>query len=148
MEYSKIQMIIRDFENSKLQSLELEFDDVKIKMTKPANEVAYLPGHPFAQLPATPPVSAAHAPQKAAALGFTVKSPLVGTFFSATSPNDPPFVKVGDTVKKGDTLCIVEAMKIMNEITAPIAGKIVMVHAKNGEPIGFDQPLVTIDDAK
>ncbi len=148
MEYSKILTIIRDFENSKLQTLELEFDDLKIKMSKPANEAPFGIAHPFALQPATPPVASAHVPQKPAALGFAVKSPLVGTFFAATSPNDPPFVKVGDTVKKGDTLCIVEAMKIMNEITAPIAGKILQIHAKNGEAIGFDQPLVTIDDAK
>ena len=80
----------------------------------------------------------------AAPAGDTVKSPLVGTFYEAPSPDADPFVRVGDTVQAGDTLCIVEAMKIMNEIKADFAGEVVKVVATNGQAVEFDQPLFII----
>ncbi|MFH1846708.1 MAG: acetyl-CoA carboxylase biotin carboxyl carrier protein [Candidatus Omnitrophota bacterium] len=76
-----------------------------------------------------------------------VKSPMVGTFYSSPAPDADPYVAAGDTVKKGDVLCIVEAMKLMNEIKAEFGGKIVEVCAKNADPVEFSQPLFIIDPA-
>jgi acetyl-CoA carboxylase biotin carboxyl carrier protein len=76
--------------------------------------------------------------------GEVVKSPIVGTFYEAPSPDDDPFVKVGDTVEKGQTLCIVEAMKIMNEIESDYSGEVKKVLVEDGEPVEYDQPLFII----
>lgn len=77
--------------------------------------------------------------------GEEIKSPMVGTFYGASSPDAAPYVKEGQEVKKGDVLCIIEAMKIMNKIEAERAGKIVKIIAKDGEPVQFDQPLFIIE---
>ncbi|MDP2424948.1 MAG: acetyl-CoA carboxylase biotin carboxyl carrier protein [bacterium] len=146
MDYNKIKIIIKDFEQSTLTSLELEFEDVKIKMSK--NGPTSAPSLYSAEHSEPKAIESLPTLHKKPKIGFTVKSPLVGTFYASTSPTDQPFVQVGDFVKKGDALCIIEAMKIMNEITSPISGKVVSIHVKNGESIGFDQELVTIDDAK
>ncbi len=76
--------------------------------------------------------------------GDVVKSPIVGTFYRAPSPDDDPFVKVGDTVEKGQTLCIVEAMKIMNEIESDYSGEVKKILVEDGEPVEYDQPLFII----
>jgi len=73
-----------------------------------------------------------------------MKSPIVGTFYQASDPAAPPFVKVGDVVRKGQVLCIVEAMKLMNEIESDVAGEIVAIHPENGHPVQFGEPLFTI----
>ena len=144
MKYQDVLQIIKDFESSKLTSLELEIDDVKVKMTKNCYDVESKnePVHIQASVPS--PSSF----KSEAEDGYLVKSPLVGTFYASASPEASAFIHVGDIVKKGDTLCIIEAMKIMNEITAPITGKILSVNAKSGDAIGFNQVLVTIKDAK
>ncbi|WP_443971237.1 acetyl-CoA carboxylase biotin carboxyl carrier protein [Sphingobium sp. CR28] len=91
---------------------------------------------------ATPaPVAAAVAPQADA---NAVKSPMVGTVYLASEPSAPPFVSVGDTVKAGQTLLIVEAMKVMNPITAPAAGTVKAVFVENGQPVEYDQPLIVV----
>ena len=77
--------------------------------------------------------------------GTLVRAPMVGTFFSAPSPESDPFIKVGDQVSQGDTLFIIEAMKIMNQIEAPVDGKIKTIFAKNGDPLEFDQALILIE---
>ena len=79
--------------------------------------------------------------------GIVLKSPIVGTFYSAPDPNSPPFVSVGDHVRVGQVLCIVEAMKLMNEIEAEQAGTIVRVHPENGQPVQYGDPLFTIKPA-
>jgi len=75
---------------------------------------------------------------------FIIKSPIVGTFFSAPAPNAPPFVKSGDTVQVGQVLCIIEAMKLMNEIESEVAGEIVRVYVENGHPVEYGQSLFSI----
>ena len=94
-------------------------------------------------VPATAPVPAAAeaAPQPAVPAGKPVTSPMVGTFYRSPSPEAKPFVQVGDTVKKGDTLCIIEAMKLLNEIEAEEDGVIKEVLVENGQPVEFGQPL-------
>ena len=70
---------------------------------------------------------------------------MVGTFYRSPSPNAPPFVEVGQSVRAGDVLCIVEAMKMMNQIEADRAGTVTAIHAENGEPVEFDQPIITVE---
>ena len=90
--------------------------------------------------PPTPPTAA-----PAADTGKSIKSPIVGTFYSAPSPTKPPFVKVGDKVSEGDTVCIVESMKVMNEIQADISGTVKSIAVKDGEAVEFGQPLIIIE---
>lgn len=142
MTLKEIQGIIRDFERSALTALELETGDVKLRLSKLAAPTA----GPAAPLPA--PAAEACAPVQGAiepnATCIAVKSPLVGTFYAAATPNGDPFAKVGQIVRKGQTLCIIEAMKIMNEIAAPVAGVIERIDVKNGQVVGYDQVLLTI----
>ena len=92
---------------------------------------------------AAPQTAPAAAP--AADTGKSIKSPIVGTFYSAPSPTKPPFVKVGDKVNEGDTVCIVESMKVMNEIQADISGTVKSIAVKDGEAVEFGQPLIIIE---
>ena len=98
-------------------------------------------------MPAMPPMAMAAAPAAAPAAdtGKSIKSPIVGTFYSAPSPTKPPFVKVGDKVSEGDTVCIVESMKVMNEIQADISGTVKSIAVKDGEAVEFGQPLIIIE---
>ena len=106
-------------------------------------------------MPAMPPMAMAAAPTAApqtapaaapaADTGKSIKSPIVGTFYSAPSPTKPPFVKVGDKVSEGDTVCIVESMKVMNEIQADISGTVKSIAVKDGEAVEFGQPLIIIE---
>lgn len=106
-------------------------------------------------MPAMPPMAMAAAPAAApqtapaaapaADTGRSIKSPIVGTFYSAPSPTKPPFVKVGDKVSEGDTVCIVESMKVMNEIQADISGTVKSIAVKDGEAVEFGQPLIIIE---
>ena len=118
--------------------------------------VAYAPS-PTAPAPmahdgtgiATPPapVAAAAPEAPAAPTGVTLRAPIVGTFYASGSPDAPPFVAVGDTVAKGQVLCIIEAMKLMNEIEAEVAGTVRQVLAQNAQPVEYDQPLFLIEPA-
>lgn len=108
-------------------------------------------------MPAMPPMAMATAPTAQTAAeqtvsaaapadtGKSIKSPIVGTFYSAPSPTKPPFVKVGDKVNEGDTVCIVESMKVMNEIQADVSGTVKSIAVKDGEAVEFGQPLIIIE---
>ncbi len=128
-----------------LTEIEVEDGDRKIKVRRDA---APLIAAPTAAYHSQPPAMAASTAQDAAAaaeiVGNAVKSPMVGTAFLAAEPGAKPFVNVGDTVKAGDTLLIVEAMKVMNPITAPAGGVVKQILVSDGQPIEFDQPLVVI----
>jgi len=141
MTLKEIQGIIKDFESSNLTTLELETGDVKLKLSKLTTTT------PAANAPVLSPAPAAPAPSEAPVENRTcvaVKSPLVGTFYASATPSGEAFAKVGQIVRKGQTLCIIEAMKIMNEIAAPIAGVIERIDVKNGQVVGYDQVLLTI----
>ena len=101
---------------------------------------------PVQQAP-TPTPSTATTPQESKKSGDLIKSPIVGTFYAASSPDAKPFTSVGDVVAKGDPLCIIEAMKIMNEIESEVSGTITKILVKNGQPVEYDQPLFEIDPA-
>jgi acetyl-CoA carboxylase biotin carboxyl carrier protein len=101
---------------------------------------------PKAQAPSAKP--AVELPQEESAENlFTFRSPMIGTFYRSSSPEDPPFVKVGDLVQKGQVLCIIEAMKLFNEIESEIEGKIVKIQVENQQPVEYDQPLFLIEPA-
>jgi acetyl-CoA carboxylase biotin carboxyl carrier protein len=111
----------------------------------PALEIGAVPVAGSPAPPASPAVAAAPAPEEGL---HTVKSPIVGTFYEAPSPGAPPFAKPGDTVEVGQVLCIVEAMKLLNEIESDVAGEIVKKLASNGQPIEYGQELFVIRPKK
>ena len=138
MEYEKIKQLIIDMGNSKLSSIDIEFPDgVKIKMEKNATTAVV----PAVQETVIENPIKAETPKEE---GFIIKSPMVGTFYSKSSPTSNPYVEIGSNVKKGTVLCIIEAMKLMNEIESEYDGKIAEVLVKDGEPVEYGQPLFRI----
>lgn len=132
-----------------LTEIEIEEGDKRIrvarKLSRAAGDPAPTPAPAVTPAPApAAPTPAAADPAPAAEIANAVKSPMVGTAFLAPEPGADNFVGVGDTVKKGDTLLIVEAMKVMNPITAPSDGTVQQMLIGNGEPVEFDQPLVVV----
>ena len=119
-------------------AIELEGVKIKIKAAAPAPVIAAAPA--AAAAAETETVPADDLPS-----GTQVKSPLVGTFYSSPSPDEPPFVLVGQEVREGDTLCIIEAMKVMNEIKAPCSGKVVRIMAQPGDMVEYNQVLCIIE---
>ena len=131
----------------KLGEVEIELDNAKIKI-KAAEPAPVIAAASVAAAPAAAPAaeSADAAPaEEQLPAGTQVKSPLVGTFYSSPSPDEPPFVLVGQQVKEGDTLCIIEAMKIMNEIKAPCDGKVIRIMAQPGDMVEYSQVLCVIE---
>jgi len=107
----------------------------------PASSVGHVPpSHAAAATPAAPATPAVDSDEGL----HIVKSPIVGTYYESPSPGAPPFIKVGDTVAQGQVLCIVEAMKLMNEIESDVSGEIVKMHVKNGQPVEYGQALFAI----
>jgi acetyl-CoA carboxylase biotin carboxyl carrier protein len=135
---------------NQLTEIEVEDGDRKIKVCRnPAPVAAAAPAPMPAAAPLAAPAAAASAPAPAGdvaddAGGETVKSPMVGTAFMAAEPGAAPFIEVGKPVKAGDTLLIVEAMKVMNPITAPSGGVVKKIFVSDAQPVEFDQPLVVI----
>ncbi len=129
---------------NELTEIEVEDGDRKIKVRREAAPVVPAAAY-SAPAPAAPAPSQQAAPPAAEeAAGNAVKSPMVGTAFLSPEPGAAPFVSVGKAVKAGDTLLIIEAMKVMNPITAPVAGVVRQVMVSDGQPVEFDQPLVVI----
>lgn len=129
-----------------LTEIEVEDGERKIRVARGGVPVTHVAPAPVAAAPVSAAPAAA-APAEAAAPavdGTAVKSPMVGTVYLSSEPGSPAFVKVGDTVKAGDTLLIVEAMKVMNPITAPAAGTVNAILVENAQPVEYDQPLVVI----
>lgn len=132
-----------------LTEIEVEDGDRKIKVSRAAAAATQFVAPPLVAAPApaasAPASAAAEAPAAAPAVdGNAVKSPMVGTVYLSSEPGSAPFVSVGSQVKAGDTLLIVEAMKVMNPITAPAAGTVKAILVENAQPVEFDQPLVVV----
>jgi acetyl-CoA carboxylase biotin carboxyl carrier protein len=156
VDISDLKEILRILEAQDITEFELEQDGVKLRVCRAASAALPVtpPGgapapHAAAQgLPAPPPLAPAPVPAPPGSeppeLGTVVKSPIVGTFYRAADPNSPPFVGVGDRVKVGQVLCIIEAMKLMNEIEAEMAGEVLSIHPENGQPVQYGDPLFTI----
>jgi len=160
VELEEIKELLRIVDERQFSEFELERDGLKLRVrrTAPAVEgtgavavpAALPPGGPAA-LPAAPASSPpAGTPQIASEASpaddglTTVTSPIVGTFYRSPDPNSPPFVNIGDRVSVGQVLCIVEAMKLMNEIEAELVGEVVKIHAENGQPVQYGDPLFSI----
>ncbi len=136
-----IRQLAELLEETKLTEIEVEDGARKIRVARTMTVAAA--AAPVAHAaPVTPPAAEASATPNTA---NAVKSPMVGTVFLAAEPGAKPFAGVGDTVAEGQTLVIIEAMKVMNPIAAPRAGKVVQVMVENGQPVEFDQPLIVIE---
>ena len=157
MDLKEIQNLIKFVANSGVAEVKLEMDDVKItiRTTLEGNvtETTYVQ-----QMPNQAPLPQAVAPQQIAAVApvaeapvaenahyITIKSPIIGTFYRRPSPDKPMFVEVGKTIAKGDVLCVIEAMKLFNEIESEVSGKIVKILVDDMSPVEFDQPLFLVD---
>ena len=152
MDIRKIKKLIELVEESGIAELEITEGEESVRINRHSSapiaaapvQYAAAPAAPVAApAPAAPAATEASAP--AAVSGHQVKSPMVGTFYRASSPEAPSYVEVGDTVSVGDTLCIVEAMKMMNQIEADKAGVVKAILVENEEAIEFDQPLFVIE---
>jgi len=156
MNLKELKELIEMLKDTDISELEIERSGVKVRLRKggdvtfhpamprmeypPAAIVA--PAIPEPQLPPTEPQ-----PEPAGTNQIKVTSPIVGTFYRASSPEKPPYVEAGDIVKKGQVLCIIEAMKLMNEIESETTGKIVQILVENGQPVEYGQPLFVIEPA-
>jgi acetyl-CoA carboxylase biotin carboxyl carrier protein len=152
MDIKQIQDLIKFVHKSGVNEVSIEENDFKITIKTnqaPTVVTATIPAAaPLAAAPA--PVAAAPVPAAAPAVSesdnyITIKSPMIGTFYRSASPDKPAFVNVGDEIKAGQVLCVVEAMKLFNEIEAEISGRIVRVLVDNASPIEFDQPLFVVE---
>ena len=156
MDIRKVKKLIELLEESNIGEIEIKEGEESVRISRhgnqPAAPVAYAapapvapaPAPAAAPAPAEAPAAEAAAPAAAPIADNAVLSPMVGTFYRAPSPEAPSFVEVGQTVRVGDVLCIVEAMKMMNQIEADRAGTVTAIHVENGEAVEFDQPLISI----
>lgn len=157
MDFKSIQEILRFVSKSDLTEVEIEEKDFKL-VVKRQHEVQYVQA-PYAAQPAPvyAPAPVAAAPAAASSEPavseapaansnlFEYKSPIIGTFYRASGPDKDAFVKVGDTIRKGQVLCVIEAMKLFNEIESDVEGKIVKILVENAQPVEYDQPLFLIE---
>lgn len=162
MKAKEIQELINFLSESGLEEVNIETDNFKVSIKRSAEQhvVAAAPA-PVAAAPAPAPAAApAPAPQAAPAPAadggsapapasdsnlVEIKSPMIGTFYRSANPESPAFVEVGSSVKAGDAVCIIEAMKLFNEIESEVSGKIVKVLVDNAQPVEYDQPLFLVD---
>ncbi len=147
------QTLIRDLatilNETDLTEIEVEQDDLRIRVSRAGTPIAaqaYAPApQPVAPAPAPASAAPGEAPSKPAASGNSVPSPMVGTAYMSPSPGARPFVEVGQTVSEGQTLLIIEAMKTMNQIPSPRSGKITEILVADGQPVEYGEPLVMIE---
>ncbi len=163
MEYKQIQELIKTINKSSISELSIEDGDFKItiKQEFSAGQVTYAmpaaPAMPMAMpqmaapAPAAPaaaaPAPAAPAADAGSSKAVTVKSPMIGTFYRSPGPDKPVFVNVGDEVKAGQVVCIIEAMKLFNEIECEVSGRVVKVLVDDSSPVEYDQPLFLVEPA-
>lgn len=162
MNFQEIKQLIKVVEKSNIGEIEIEEEGLKIRISKSSNNSQAVVSMPMQTVPAiateqapatvAPPVAQPEAPaaqtEAAPALEdnvVEVRSPMVGTFYRAPAPDADPYVEVGDTVKVGQTLCIIEAMKLMNEIQSEYNGRIVKIMVENAQPVEYDQVLFLIE---
>ncbi len=155
MNLKEIKELIEMLKNTDISEIEIERSGVKVRLRK-GGDVTFHPAMPRMEYPpaaiVAPAITEAPVPPAEKVVVEAVKtnqtrvtSPIVGTFYRASSPDKPPYVDVGDTVKKGQVLCIIEAMKLMNEIESETAGKVVQILVENGQPVEYGQPLFVIE---
>lgn len=150
MDLRKLKTLIDLVSESNISELEITEAEGKVRIVKageaaPVQYVQSMAAPAAAVAPAGLPASAAAAPVVAAPAGHTVKSPMVGTFYRSSSPGAAAFVEIGSQVKEGETICIIEAMKILNEIEADKSGTVTQIFGENGQAVEYGQPLFIIE---
>ena len=158
MDLKEIQNLIKFVANSGVAEVKLETGDVKITIRTTleghSSDVTYVQQAPMQQMPMQQAAPTQQIPVAAAPVApvadenskyITIKSPIIGTFYRKPSPDKPMFTEVGSTISKGDVLCVIEAMKLFNEIESEISGKIVKILVDDMSPVEFDQPLFLVD---
>ena len=155
MDIRKVKKLIELIEASGVDEIEIHEGEESVRVTRRREPLPVPVQHhhaaPAAFAPAAPPPAEAAVVQPEAAAedrlppGYVVTSPMVGTFYQASSPGSKPFVSVGQQVVPGDTLCIIEAMKVLNQIESEVAGEVKAVVAENGHPVEYGEPLFVID---
>lgn len=158
MKAKEIRDLIDFISETGLEEVNIETEAFKINVKRSSPQVAVppaLPAAPIAAPPSAPPATppSVESPKPASpepasssdAHLITVKSPMIGTFYRSSSPDTDPFASIGSTIKPGDTLCIIEAMKLFNEIESEVSGKVVKILVENAEPVEYDQPLFLVD---
>ncbi len=150
MDIRKVKKLIELLEASSVDEIEIKEGEESVRISRNtaapvmAAAPAMMPAPAMPQAPAPAAAAPAPAPEPASGAENALRSPMVGTFYRSPSPDAAAFVEVGQSVRAGDVLCIVEAMKMMNQIEADQAGTVTAIHVENGEPVEFDQPLITI----
>jgi acetyl-CoA carboxylase biotin carboxyl carrier protein len=147
MDIRKVKKLIELLEESGIAEIEIHEGEESVRISRYS---AAAPVQQFAPAPAaapapTPAAVEESASEPAAIVGHTVNAPMVGTFYTASAPGAPDFVKVGDKVSEGDTVCIIEAMKILNQIEADRSGTVKAILVDNAQPVEFGQPLIVIE---
>jgi len=151
MDIRKVKKLIEMLENSNLEEIEIQEGEESVRLVKSNGNISNISS---TQSIAVPQTSTTIAPQEEnqseevtqeTKEGNFITSPMVGTFYASASPGSKPFINVGDVVAEGDVVCIVEAMKMMNEIKSEFTGKVSAINIDDGEPVEFDQSLIVID---
>ena len=157
MDIRKVKKLIELLDESGIAEIEITEGEEAVRISRypqgaavapapaPVTIAAPAPAAAAAPAPAEAPAAAPAAPAEVEEEGFLVAAPMVGTFYAASSPGAAPYVQVGDRVNEGDTLCIIEAMKMMNQIEADVSGVVKSIRVQNGEPVEYGQTLIVID---
>jgi acetyl-CoA carboxylase biotin carboxyl carrier protein len=147
MNLKEIKEVIQLMNENGLSEIEIEKDGLKVRLRKGAGGMieSSVVEHSYAPAPAQRPPAPAAPAAPAAPKGVQIKSPMVGTYYSSPAPDAAPFVQPGSQVEIGQVICIIEAMKLMNEIKAEVRGKIAEILVHNGDPVEFGQPLFVIE---
>lgn len=152
MDIRKVKKLIELLEESGIAELEINEGEESVRISRYSSApapapvgYAAAPAAPASAAPATAPAAEESSDEDSLPSGHVVKSPMVGTYYSASSPGSKPFVSVGDSVAEGETVCIVEAMKILNQIEADVSGVVKAILVENAQPVEYGQPLMIIE---
>lgn len=152
MDIRKVKKLIELLEESAISEIEIKEGEESVRISRANSAPQYLPQPPaIAPAAISPPLPAARGPEGVESAdasvegGTVIESPMVGTYYSAPSPEAPAFVTVGQNIRVGDVICIVEAMKILNQIESEVSGKVKAIRVEDGQPVEFGQPLIVVD---
>jgi acetyl-CoA carboxylase biotin carboxyl carrier protein len=149
MDIRKVKKLIELLEESGIAEIEINEGEESVRISRYSTTAQMAPVQQFAAAPTAAPAPAAAEPETSSGepevSGHTVNAPMVGTFYTASAPGAPDFVKVGDKISEGDTVCIIEAMKILNQIEADRSGTVKAILVENAQPVEFGQPLIVIE---
>ncbi|HEX7079924.1 MAG TPA: acetyl-CoA carboxylase biotin carboxyl carrier protein [Gammaproteobacteria bacterium] len=149
MDIRKVKKLIELLEESGISEIEISEGEESVRISRYPHPgaMAFAPPPAVPQAPAAAhPEAPSEPPPEPAPKGHQITAPMVGTFYAAPSPGAKPFVEIGSQVAPGDTLCIIEAMKMMNQIESDVAGRIVSILVENGDPVEFGQPLFIVEE--